>query len=425
MNVLIVGGGGREHALAWRLAQSDVRPRLWCAPGNPGTAAVATNIACKPDDVTGLVALARDIAADLVVVGPEAPLALGLADRLRAEGVATFGPGAAAARLEASKSHAKAFCDRHGVPTAGYAVFDDPEAAAAHLAQTPGPYVLKADGLAAGKGVVITDDRAEAERDLRAMFGGRFGAASSRVVIEEFMRGEEASFFVLIDETGAQAWAACQDHKRAFDGDEGPNTGGMGAYSPTPALSATDAETVKRRIVDPVARGLASEGLTYRGVLYVGLMMTADGPKVVEFNVRFGDPECQVLMMRAAGDPLEALSACARGRLGDGPPLAFDPQPAVGVTLAARGYPDAPQTGGPIAGLERAASHKDVEIFHAGTARGEDGVLRAAGGRVLTVCARGDDLALAVGRAYEAVDRIDWPDGFHRRDIAARALART
>ena len=423
MNVLLVGAGGREHALAWKIAQSPLLTRLVIAPGNPGMDALGERRAVKADDVEGLLALAREIAADLVVVGPEAALERGLADRLAERGTPCFGPTAAAARLETSKAFTKEFARRHNLPTAGFGVFETPAPARAFLRTLQPPFVIKADGLAAGKGVVIAADLGEADAAVDEMLAGRFGAAGARVVIEEFMAGEEASLFALCDGETALPFGAAQDHKRAFDGDKGPNTGGMGTYSPAPVLTPELAETAHARLVAPAVRGMAAEGTPYRGVLYAGLMLGVEEPRLVEFNARFGDPECQVLMLRLDGDILPYLHAAATGALASLSPPRWRTEAAVCVVLAAAGYPDAPASGAPIRGAD-ATFGPGVHVFHAGTARGEDGRLMAAGGRVLNVCALGSDLAEARDRAYAAVDAIDFPGGFHRRDIGWRALAR-
>jgi phosphoribosylamine--glycine ligase len=420
MNILLVGSGGREHALAWKIAQSPLVKRLVAAPGNPGVEALCETRSVKATDIEGLVALAQEIAADLVVVGPESALEVGLADRLAELGVPCFGPTAAAAQLETSKAFTKQFCDRHGLPTAAYGVFEDAALAKAFLNQFDAPYVIKADGLAAGKGVVIAEDRAAAEEAIDDMLGGRFGAAGARVVIEEFMTGEEASLFALSDGKTAALLGAAQDHKRAYDGDQGPNTGGMGTYSPPPVLTHDLIDQARRTMIEPAVAGMAEEGMPYRGVLYAGLMLTPTGPRLVEFNARFGDPECQVLMLRLKSDIVPLLLAAATGTLDRAPVPEWDNEAAICVVMAANGYPESPQAGSVIRGAEQDFGD-GVQVFHAGTARrGAD--LVAAGGRVLNVCARGATLAEARERAYAAVDAIDWPEGFHRRDIAWRAL---
>lgn len=423
MNILLVGSGGREHALAWKIAQSPLVTRLVIAPGNPGMESLGRLVALKPTDVPGLVALAQDMAADLVVIGPEVAVEAGLADALAARAIPCFGPTADAGRLETSKAFTKAFCDRHGLPTAAWAVFEDAIPAKAALDRFHPPYVIKADGLAAGKGVVIAPDRALAEAAIDDALGGRFGAAGARVLIEEFLEGEIGSYFALSDGRTVMAFGAVQDHKRAFDGETGPNTGGMGTYSPAPVFTPDLMDEVRLRLAEPALDGIAAEGAPYHGVLFVELMATRDGPKLVEFNCRFGDPECQALMLRLESDILPYLTACAEGSLALLPPPAWSPDCAVCVVLAADGYPDAPQAGTVIRGAEQDFG-PDVVVFHAGTRRDADGALRAAGGRVLNVCARGPDLETARARAYGAVARIDWPEGFHRTDIGWRALGR-
>jgi phosphoribosylamine--glycine ligase len=421
MNILLVGSGGREHALAWKISQSPLVSRLVCSPGNPGMATIAEVRSVAVADIPGQVALALEIAADLVVVGPEAALEAGLADALARVGAPCFGASAAAARIETSKAFMKAFADRHSLPTAAFAVFDEVTSARAYLAARPGPYVIKADGLAAGKGVTIAPDLPAAVAAIEDCLGGRFGLAGARVIIEEFMAGEEASLFALCDGETAMLFGAAQDHKRAFDGDQGPNTGGMGAYAPPPVLSPDLEAAAGARLIDPAIRGLAAEGTPYRGVLYAGLMIADAGFRLVEFNARFGDPECQALMMRLQSDVVPYLLAAARGGLAALPDPTWRDEAVICVVLAARGYPEAPLAGSVIT-LPEGDIGEGVEIFHAGTARRSDGALVAAGGRVLNVCARGADLAEARLRAYAAVDMIAWPDGFHRRDIGWRAL---
>ena len=423
MNILLVGSGGREHALAWKIAQSPLVKRLVIAPGNPGMEKLGELIGLKATDAEGLTALAREIRADLVVVGPESALEQGLADRLAAAGIPCFGPTKKAAQLETSKAFSKAFMERHEIPTAGYGVYERLHEAREALAVFKPPYVIKADGMAAGKGVAISPDRRDAEAEIERMLGGRFGSAGSRVVIEEFMAGEEGSLFALCDGQRAVLLGGAQDHKRAFDGDLGPNTGGMGSYSPAPVFTPELVEAADKAIVQPTAAAMAAEGHPYRGVLYAGLMATEDGPKVVEFNARFGDPECQVLMMRLEGDIVPLLLACARGDLTRAPAPAFSGDVVICVVMAAKGYPDSPLEGSIIRGAEQDFG-PHVQVFHAGTRRREDGQLAAAGGRVLNVCARGADIAEARERAYAAVKKIDWPGGFYRTDIGWRALER-
>jgi phosphoribosylamine--glycine ligase len=420
MNILLVGSGGREHALAWKIAQSPLLKRLVCAPGNPGMASLGELRALKVTDVEGLTALAQEIDADLVVVGPESALEAGLADALTALNIPCFGATAAAAQLETSKAFTKQFADRHGLPTAGYGVFEEAETAKAYLNQFDAPYVIKADGLAAGKGVVIAESRAEADAAIDDMLGGKFGQAGARVVIEEFMTGEEASLFALSDGLTAMLFGAAQDHKRAYDGDQGPNTGGMGTYSPPPVLTGALIAEAEEKMIRPTVTGMAQEGMPYRGVLYAGLMLTPTGPRLVEYKARFGDPECQVLMLRLKSDLVPLLHACATGDLANASVPEWHAEAAICVVLAAKGYPEAPRTGSVITGAD-ADFGDGVQVFHAGTVL-DGGMLKAAGGRVLNVCARGATLAEARDRAYAAVDAIDWPGGFHRRDIGWRAL---
>ena len=414
IDVLILGAGGREHALALAIAASPRLGRLIVAPGNPGTAALATNVAIDPADAAAVLALARREGVGLVVVGPEAPLVAGVADALAEAGIAVFGPSRAASALEGSKGFTKDLARDFAIPTAGYGRFDSREAAMAHLAGIPYPTVIKADGLAAGKGVVIAADRGEAERAVDFMFGGGFGAAGASVVIEAFMEGEELSFFALCDGARALPFASAQDHKRVGDGDTGPNTGGMGAISPAPVLDAALEARIMAEIVEPTLRGMAARGTPFRGVLFAGLMLTAEGPKLIEFNVRFGDPETQAFLPRLDQDLLPLLEAVARGTLPEGP-VRFRPEVGVSVVMAARGYPDAPLKGTEIRGLDAAAA-EGVTLFHAGT-READGRILADGGRVLTLTGLGVDAAQARARSYAAVDRLDWPEGFCRRDI--------
>ena len=421
IDVLILGAGGREHALALALAASPRLGRLVVAPGNPGTAAVATNVPLDPTDAGAVLALARREGIGLVVVGPEAPLVAGVADALAEAGIPVFGPSRAAAALEGSKGFTKDLARDFDIPTAGYGRFDSRETAMAHLAGIPYPTVIKADGLAAGKGVVIAADRAEAERAVEFMFGGGFGAAGASVVIEEFMEGEELSFFALCDGTRALPFASAQDHKRVGDGDTGPNTGGMGAISPAPVLDPALEARIMAEIVAPTLHGMAARGAPFRGVLFAGLMLTADGPKLIEFNVRFGDPETQAFLPRLDQDLLPLLEAVARGALPEAP-VRFKPEVGVSVVMAARGYPDAPLKGTEIRGLDAAAGGTGVTLFHAGTREAEGRIL-ADGGRVLTLTGLGADAAQARARAYAAVDRLDWPEGFCRRDIGLRGRA--
>ena len=426
MKVLVVGGGGREHALAWKLADSARVDEVLVAPGNAGSATEAKvrNVAVAAEDVDAVCALAAEEAVDLVVVGPEAPLAAGLVDRLQAQGVRAFGPSQAAAELEASKAFTKDFLARHNIPTAAYGNFTEVDAALAYLATMQPPFVIKADGLAAGKGVIVTEQREEAEAAVRDMLqGNRFGDAGHRVVIEEFLHGEEASFIALVDGEHVLALASSQDHKRIFDGDKGPNTGGMGAYSPAPVLSDAIAETVLQQVMLPTVRGMAAEGRRFVGFLYAGLMINQQGePRVVEFNVRMGDPETQPIMFRLKSDLLDAIEAAIDGRL-DQVELEWDARSCVGVVLAAGGYPDSYAKGAVIHGLD-SEFDADSKVFHAGTVLDGDQV-KTSGGRVLCVCALGDDLAQAQDKAYQAVPKISWDQMQYRRDIGSKGLART
>ena len=421
MNILLIGSGGREHALAWKIAASPLVTRLVATPGNPGMAGVCETRSIKVTDVEALVALASEMAADLVVVGPESALEKGLADRLALLNIPCFGPTEAAAQLETSKAFTKDFTRRHAIPTAAYGVFEDAAKAKAFLLGFTTPYVIKADGLAAGKGVVIAADLSEAEAAIDDMLGGRFGQAGARVVIEAFMTGEEASLFALSDGKTAMLFGAAQDHKRALDGDRGPNTGGMGAYSPAPVLTPALLAQAEQQMILPTVAGMAAEAMPYRGVLYAGLMLTPAGPRLVEYNARFGDPECQVLMLRLKSDLVPYLLATANGTLDQLPQPQWHDAVAICVVLAAPGYPDAPKTGSVIRGLDQDFG-PDVVIFHAGTEQAANGDVLASGGRVINVCARGGDLAQARALAYGAIAKIDWPQGFHRTDIGWRGL---
>jgi len=420
MNILLLGSGGREHALAWKLAQSPACTHLYAAPGNPGIAEEAELVALDATDHGAVIAFCAEKAIALVVIGPEAPLVDGLSDALRAAGVPVFGPSQAGAQLEGSKGFTKDLCARAGIPTAGYVRTAGLDEARAALARFAAPYVLKADGLAAGKGVVIAETLEDAETALTDMFGGGFGGAGAQVVIEEFMLGEEASFFALTDGTAIVPFGSAQDHKRVGDGDTGPNTGGMGAYSPAPVLTPELQARVMAEIIEPTVRTMREEGNPYQGVLFAGLMLTADGPKLIEYNARFGDPECQVLMMRLQTDLIPVMLACAKGALA-GVEVAFRDQTALTVVMAAKGYPGTPEKGGAIA-LGDAEAH-GAKIFHAGTAL-KDGALVASGGRVLNVTVTGASVTEAQRRAYAAVDALSFPTGFCRRDIGWREVAR-
>ena len=420
MNILILGGGGREHALAWAVRQNPKCDRLIVAPGNAGIAAIARCAALDILDPAAVVEFCAAEAVDFVIVGPEAPLVAGVADALRAAGVPVFGPSAAAAQLEASKAFTKRICDAAGVPTAAWAAFEDEGAALAWLARQAAPIVVKADGLAAGKGVTVAASLEEAAAAVRAAFGGAHGAAGARVVIEEFMPGEEASFFVLADGQSAVAIGTAQDHKRVGEGDTGPNTGGMGAYSPAPLVTPAMEAQVMDRIIRPTLDELARQGVCYTGVLYAGLMIDAGVARLVEYNVRFGDPEAQVLMMRMGAQALDLMLACAEGRLA-GAAVNWAEDHALTVVLAAEGYPGAPRTGTVIGGLEGLPATARQMLFHAGTAE-RDGRIVAAGGRVLNATGRGATLAEARARAYALAEAVDWNGGFYRRDIGWRAL---
>jgi len=419
MRVLVVGSGGREHALAWAIAASPLVDQVYCAPGNAGIAEDAECVPIAVGDTAGLIAFCHKAAIDFVVVGPEAPLVAGLVDALESAGIAAFGPSQAAAALEGSKGFLKDLCAREGIPTAAYRRFRDAAAAKAYIAAQGAPIVVKADGLAAGKGVTIAATLAEAYAAVDMALGeARFGAAGAEIVVEECLQGEEASFFALVDGTNALPLAAAQDHKRVGDGDTGPNTGGMGAFSPAPLVTPAVEDMVMERIILPTVRAMHRDGRPFKGVLYAGLMLTEAGPQLLEYNVRFGDPECQVLMMRLRSDLMPALIATRDGVLKEVDLRWYD-EAALCVVMAARGYPDDPQRGSEIRGLDAAASDPETKIFHAGTRHDGDRLL-ADGGRVLGVTALGRDLAAARDRAYRAVDKIDWPEGFCRRDIGLR-----
>ena len=422
MNVLLIGSGGREHALAWALTASPLLTRLYCAPGNAGIAEVAECAAIGVDDHAGIIAFAKANAIGFVVVGPEQPLVAGLADELTAAGIKVFGPSRAAAQLEGSKGFTKDLCREFNIPTGAYGRFSDAAAARAYLATQKLPIVIKADGLAAGKGVVIAETRDAAEQAIDACFEGIFGTAGAEIVIEEFLEGEEVSFFALCDGSHVLPLATAQDHKRVGDGDTGPNTGGMGAYSPAPVMTPEMTRRTMDEIIRPTVVGMAKRGTPFKGVLFLGVMITSDGPKLYEYNARFGDPETQVLMMRLKSDLLAALLATADGVLSTFD-LRWSDDAALTVVMASNGYPGDYEKGTEIRGLDAAGAVDGVQIFHAGTAR-RDGKLVATGGRVLNVSARGRTVAEAQARAYAAIARIDWPEGFCRHDIGWRAIAR-
>jgi phosphoribosylamine--glycine ligase len=421
MRILVVGGGGREHALCWAISASPLCTKLFCAPGNAGIAEVADCIEVGAEDIPGQVALAQREKIDFVVIGPDAPLVAGMADAFVAAGIKVFGPSKQAAQLEGSKGFTKELCRKHDIPTAAYERFTDLAAAEAYIRKQGAPIVVKADGLAAGKGVIVAETVEQAIDAARDMLeGNRFGASGASIVVEEFMEGEEASLFVLSDGEHVLPLAAAQDHKRAFDGDKGPNTGGMGAYSPVPILDQAMTDRALREIVLPTIKAMNDAGMPFKGVLFAGLMIGKNGPRLVEYNCRFGDPECQVLMMRLKSDIVPALVACADGGLKHFD-LRWSDETALTVILATKGYPDSYPRGSEIRGLEAAAKVPGVEIFHAGTRRDGDRLL-ANGGRVLNVTAMARTVQEARERAYRAVDLIDWPTGFCRRDIAWRAV---
>jgi phosphoribosylamine--glycine ligase len=422
MRVLVVGSGGREHALCWSIAASPLLTKLWCAPGNPGIAALAECVSIGVTDIAALVAFAQDNEIDLVVPGPEAPLVAGITDAMEEAGIPCVGPSRAAAQLEGSKAFTKELCDSAGIPTALWERFDDAEAAREFVRRRGAPIVVKADGLAAGKGVVVAATEAEALAAIDAMMDARaFGDAGASVVIEECLIGEEISLFALCDGESALLLGSAQDHKRVGDGDTGPNTGGMGSYSPTPACPPALEDAAMEGIIVPALEEMARRGTPFRGILYAGLMLTDDGLKLIEFNVRFGDPECQALLLRLRSDLLPALLAAYDGELDHFDVRWYD-SASIAVVMAARGYPEAPEHGSEIRGLDRAAAVPNVQVFHAGTEADAQGHIRAVGGRVLTICATGSDLRVARDAAYAAIDAIDWPEGFCRRDIGWRAL---
>ena len=420
MNILLRGSGGREHALAWKIAASPLLTKLWCAPGNAGIANEAECVALDITDHAAVIGFCRDNKVDFVVVGPETPLVAGVVDDLAAAGIKAFGPGKAAAQLEGSKGFTKALCTEFDIPTGAYGRFTSAVDALAYLRAQGAPIVVKADGLAAGKGVVVAMTLAEAEAAIAMMFDGAFGAAGTEVVIEEFLEGREISFFALCDGETAIPLATAQDHKRVFDHDEGPNTGGMGAYSPTPLVTPAIHDAIMAKIILPTVAGMKQRGTPFRGILYAGIMLTTHGPKLFEFNVRFGDPECQVLMLRMISDIVPAFLASCDGELKHFD-LRWHPDSALTVVMAAKGYPGDYQKGTRIEGLDDAAKVETAEIFHAGTVE-KDGAILANGGRVLNVCALGKTVTEAQARAYQAVDRINWPEGFCRRDIGWQAV---
>jgi phosphoribosylamine--glycine ligase len=422
MHILLLGSGGREHALAWKIAASPLVTKLWCAPGNAGIAREAECVALDIADHAAVIEFCKQNAINLVVVGPETPLAAGIVDDLARVGIKAFGPSKQASQLESSKAFTKALCTEFNIPTGAYGRFTNAEDALAYVRQQGAPIVVKADGLAAGKGVVVAQTLREGEDAIAMMFDGAFGAAGAEVVIEEFLSGREISFFALSDGDTAIPLASAQDHKRVFDHDQGPNTGGMGAYSPTPFVTPEIHAEIMAKIILPTVNGMKARGTPFRGVLYAGVMLTPDGPKLFEYNVRFGDPECQVLMLRMMSDIVPALLASCDGQLKNFD-LRWFPDAALTVVMAAKGYPGDYAKGSRIEGLDDAAKVDGVEIFHAGTIA-KDRIILANGGRVLNICAMGKTIAEAQARAYEAVDRIRWPEGFCRRDIGWQAVER-
>ncbi len=422
MKILLIGSGGREHALAWAISASPLCDQLFIAPGNPGTAQCGENVVLDVADHQAVVAFCRLQGVGLVVVGPEGPLVAGIADDLRAAGIKTFGPSKSAAQLEGSKGFTKELCAQFNIPTAAFGRFSTADTAKAYVARQGAPIVIKADGLAAGKGVVMAETLDEANAAIEMMFAGGLGAAGAEVVIEEWMQGEEASFFAICDGAHALPLASAQDHKRVGDGDTGPNTGGMGAYSPAPVMTPELEQRVMTEIIHPTLAGMAKRGMPFQGVLFAGLMITADGPKLIEYNVRFGDPECEVLMPRLMSDIVPAMLAACDGVLGS-VDLRWKDQAALTVVMAAKGYPAKPETGSVIRGVDRAQAQDDVLVFHAGTAMKGDELV-SAGGRVLNVVGLGKSVSEAQAKAYRAVDALDWPEGFCRRDIGWQAVKR-
>ncbi|WP_412057670.1 phosphoribosylamine--glycine ligase [Bartonella sp. DGB2] len=422
MNVLLIGSGGREHALAWKISTSPLLKKLYCAPGNPGTSRYGESVTLTISDHALVIDFCRKHAIDLVVIGPEGPLVAGICDALRKAGIACFGPSQKAAALEGSKGFTKDLCRDYNIPTGAYQRFNDPQAAKAYIRQQGVPIVVKADGLAAGKGVVVAHKLEDAYSAIDACFSGAFGEAGSEIIVEAFLSGEEASFFCLCDGHNILPLTSAQDHKQVGDGDTGPNTGGMGAYSPAPIMDEAMTSRTLEEIVKPAIQGMAERGAPFCGVLFVGLMITNKGPELIEFNARFGDPECQVLMMRLKDDLLPLLYDAAYGRLAPRP-LKWDDKAALTVVMAAKGYPDTPQKGSTIRGLEKASRLEHVMIFHAGT-KVQEGAIIANSGRVLNVTATGTTVSEAQRRAYQAIAVIDWPQGFCRQDIGWRAVAR-
>ncbi len=429
MKILLIGSGGREHALAWKIAQSQLCSQLICAPGNAGICEIADCVDIAPDNIEAILQFVQDEAVEFVIIGPEVPLDLGLVDKLAERGIPAFGPKKLAAKLESSKAFTKAFCDRHNIPTAKYGVFWEIDKAVGFLDKLPPPYVIKADGLAAGKGVVIVNDKKQAKKEVGEFFSGRFGKASSCVVIEEFLCGHEVSFFAISDGKTAMPLIEAQDHKRAFDGDKGPNTGGMGAYSPVPGFDAELRARVMSEIIKPTIKGMKAEKTPFVGILFAGLMITEDGPKLIEYNVRFGDPEAQVLMRRLKSDLLELMILASNGELENAAVPIWSDNSVVNIVMAAKGYPDKYKKGEVITGIEAANQMDGVKVFHAGTKINEKAQITSAGGRVLNITAEAKTIDEALSLAYKTIDEvIDWPDGqggcggFVRRDIAKMAI---
>ncbi|MCP4933092.1 MAG: phosphoribosylamine--glycine ligase [bacterium] len=422
MGVLLIGSGGREHALAYAFSRNQMASDIFCTPGNGGIAELATCLDLDVNDHMSVVDFCRNNSVELVVVGPELPLVDGLVDSLEAQGIKAFGPTKAAAQLEGSKAFTKQLCSKYNIPTADYEVFDEADVAYCYLNDCSYPVVIKADGLAAGKGVVIAHDHAQAQQAVQDCFDGRFGDAGTSIVIEEYLVGEEASFFAICDGESAMELPTAQDHKCAFDGDVGPNTGGMGAYSPAPVMSYEMRQRTMDEIIMPTLKGMKADGIPFKGVLFAGLMITSDGPKLIEYNVRFGDPECQVLIARLRSDLLPVMLASSDGKL-DRMVNQFDDRPAITIVMASKGYPGAYESGSEIKGLEEAAKDPDIMIFHAGT-KNEDGRILATGGRVLNITALGKTVSKARDKAYAAIEKIDWPQGFYRKDIGWRAVER-
>ena len=424
MNILVIGSGGREHALCWAIRNSPLCDTLFCAPGNGGITGVATCIALDASDHRAVIDFCARENIGFVVIGPEVPLVAGLGDDLAKAGIKFFGPSAAAAQLEGSKGFTKDLCARHDIPTAAYGRFSSGADAKAYLKRTGAPVVVKADGLAAGKGVIIAETLEAAEAAVDDIFAGAFGAAGAEVVIEEFLTGEEASFFALVDGTTAIALTTAQDHKRVGDGDTGPNTGGMGAYSPAPVMTPELCQRTMDEIVLPTVAAMAADGMPFKGVLFAGLMITEKGPELIEYNVRFGDPECQVLMMRLKDDIVTLMLACCDETLDKVSTIRWRDETALAVVMAANGYPGSYKSGSTIGGLAKARAPVDVEIFHAGTKMAGDGQIIASGGRVLNVTALGKTASAAQSQAYDAVAKVNWPEGFCRRDIGWQAVKR-